>query len=117
LFELAFLDRLIWTALTEKKNQLSGHTAISPEGTAENSPGRTRISCVAWWNQEASCGFPGRKPHTQTCLEQRAGNPGQSWVFIPTETSPAGTAENAPGRQSWVNLSLLQVIERDAGYA
>jgi len=38
-------------------------------------------------------------------------------VFIPTETSPAGTAENAPGRQSWVNLSLLQVIERDAGYA
>src|ERR1700733_15861963 len=28
-----------------KTNQLSGLIAISPVGTAENSPGRTRISC------------------------------------------------------------------------
>jgi len=36
-------------------------------------------------------------------------------VHIPTETSPAGTTENAPGRQSWVNLDstrmLLAIIE------
>jgi len=36
-------------------------------------------------------------------LEQHAGNPGQCWVYIPIETSPAGTTENGPGRQSWVN--------------
>jgi hypothetical protein len=48
-----------------KRNQLSGCIGTSPEGTAENSPGR------------------------------------QSWVYIRTATSPEGTAENAPGCQSW----------------
>src|ERR1700744_4906742 len=28
----------------------------------------------------------------------------QSWVAITTRNSPGGTAQNVPGRQSWVNL-------------
>jgi hypothetical protein len=34
-----------------KTNQPSGRVGTSPEGTVESSPGRTRISCGAWWNQ------------------------------------------------------------------
>jgi hypothetical protein len=32
----------------------------------------------------------------------------QSWVHKLTETSPAGTAENAPGRQSWVTWTTRE---------
>jgi hypothetical protein len=42
-------------------------------------------------------------------------------VYIPTETSPVepalslskGTTENAPGRQSWVNLDCTQMPTSD----
>ena len=34
----------------------------------------------------------------------------QSWVYIPTETSPVGTAENIPGRQSWANLGCTRML-------
>jgi hypothetical protein len=49
-------------------------------------------------------------------------SPGRkSWVYIPTETSPAepalslskGTTENAPGRKSWVNLDRTQLLKGD----
>ena len=58
LVQINFFRCARFVAHSLKTNQLSGLIAISPEGTTENSPGRTRISCVAWWNQGASCGFP-----------------------------------------------------------
>jgi hypothetical protein len=39
------VDPSIWTALAENTHAIKA-IAISPEGTAESSPGRTRISCV-----------------------------------------------------------------------
>ncbi len=50
---------------------------------AESSPGRTRISCAAWWIQRTSCGFPLRKPHTQTL---QAGGVGKSELYMSTAT-------------------------------
>jgi hypothetical protein len=48
LVQISFSDRLIRIAVVKNKST-TGQIAISPVGTAENSPGRTRISCVACW--------------------------------------------------------------------
>jgi hypothetical protein len=42
------------------------------------------------------------KPHTQICLEQRAGNSGSVRGGHESKTSPARTTENSPGHPSWV---------------
>jgi len=75
LSKLAFLDRLIGQP-SLKTNQLSAYIGTSPEGTAESSPGRTRIFLCSLVETRTLLRLSVRKPHTQICPVQSAGKSG-----------------------------------------
>jgi hypothetical protein len=64
-------------AVVKNKSAL-GQRAISPEGTAENSPGRTRITCEACGVTEPRAAFRESRirRRVQSSVQEIRGSPG-----------------------------------------
>jgi hypothetical protein len=70
--------RPICSALAEN-NSATGQIAISPVGTAENSPGRTRISCEVGGVTEPRAAFRKEsriRRRVQSSVQEIRGSPG-----------------------------------------
>src|SRR6201996_2565216 len=102
-------ENLIWTRLAENSpGRQSWVHCNNPPGTVPK--GRLRIA------QDVSPGYTAiptrRVPKGRLRIAQDV-SPG--YTAIPTRKSPEGSAENSPGRQSWVHCNTHPEESRRVG--